>query len=140
MYYIYICIVTYAGVWLHSSSQSTHCERSSERLLVRNPWSKKWDPLCLAGANWNAEWENLKCEQLEREMRCHWLRQEGSQVGKEIPEEGWRAHRPKRCTDINKDEDNSPKNRNTTRRWMFHRGNDMHENKRVGKGKFREEK
>ena len=33
---------------------------------------------------------------------------------KEIPEEGWRAHRPKRCTDINKDEDNSPKNRNTT--------------------------
>ena len=32
----------------------------------------------------------------------------------EIPEEGRRAHRPKRCTDINKDEDNSPRNRNTT--------------------------
>ena len=42
------------------------------------------------------------------------LRQEGSRVRKEIPEEGRRAHRPKHCTDINKDEDNSPKNRNTT--------------------------
>ena len=32
-----------------------------------------------------------------------WLRQEGSRI------------RPKRCTDINKDEDNSPKNRYTTK-------------------------
>ena len=30
------------------------------------------------------------------------LRQEGSRVRKEIPEEGRRAHRPKPCTDINK--------------------------------------
>ena len=43
------------------------------------------------------------------------LRQEGSRIRKEIPEEGRRAHRPKRCTDINEDEDNSPKNRNTTK-------------------------
>ena len=43
------------------------------------------------------------------------LRQEGTRVRKEIPEEGRRAHRPKRCTDMNKDEDNSPKNRNTTK-------------------------
>ena len=42
------------------------------------------------------------------------LRQEGTRVRKEIPEEGRRVHRPKRCTDINKYEDNSPKNRNTT--------------------------
>ena len=32
-----------------------------------------------------------------------------------IPEEGLRAHGPKCCTDINKDEDNSPKNRNITK-------------------------
>ena len=43
------------------------------------------------------------------------LRQEGSRVRKEIPEEGRRAHRPKRLTDMNKDEVNSPKNRNTTK-------------------------
>ena len=42
------------------------------------------------------------------------LQQGGSQVRKEIPEEGRRAHRPKCCKDINKDEDKSPKNRNTT--------------------------
>ena len=42
------------------------------------------------------------------------LQQEGSQVQKEIPEEGWRAHQPKHCADINKDEDNSLKNHNTT--------------------------
>ena len=42
------------------------------------------------------------------------LRQEGSRVREEIPEEGRRVHRLKRCTDINKDEDNSPKNHNTT--------------------------
>ena len=48
------------------------------------------------------------------------LRQEGSRVRKEIPEEGRRAHRPKRCTDINKNEDNSPKIRNTTKYiWTF---------------------
>ena len=38
------------------------------------------------------------------------LRQEGSQVREEIPEECQRAYRPKRCTDNNKDEDNSPNN------------------------------
>ena len=40
--------------------------------------------------------------------------QEGSRVRKEIAEEGRRAHRPKRCIDMNKDEDNSSKNRYTT--------------------------
>ena len=34
---------------------------------------------------------------------------------KEIPEEGWRAYRPKRCTDNNEDEDNSPNNADNTR-------------------------
>ena len=43
------------------------------------------------------------------------LQQEGSRVGKEIHEEGQRAHRSKRCTDINKDEDNSLKDHNTTK-------------------------
>ena len=55
------------------------------------------------------------------------LRQEGSRVRKEGPrvlessrarqeihEEGRRAHQPKRCTDNNKDEDNSPNNPNNT--------------------------
>ena len=42
------------------------------------------------------------------------LRPEGSRVRKEIPEDGRRAHQSKRCTDINKEEDNSLKNRNTT--------------------------
>ena len=37
---------------------------------------------------------------------------EGSRVQQEIPEEGRRAHRPKRCTDDNKDEDNCPNNPN----------------------------
>ena len=39
---------------------------------------------------------------------------EGSQVRQEIPEEGQRAHRPKRCTDNNEDEDNSLNNTNNT--------------------------
>ena len=39
---------------------------------------------------------------------------EGSRVQQEIPEEGWRAHRPKRCTDNNEDEDNSPNNADNT--------------------------
>ena len=40
------------------------------------------------------------------------LLQEGFCVRQEIPEEGWRAHRPKRCTDNNEDEDNSLNNTN----------------------------
>ena len=36
----------------------------------------------------------------------------GSQVEQEIPEEGRRSHRLKRCTDNNEDEDNSPNNTN----------------------------
>ena len=40
--------------------------------------------------------------------------QEGSRVGQEIPEEGRRAHRPKRCTDNNEEEDNSSNNTNNT--------------------------
>ena len=40
------------------------------------------------------------------------LLQEGSCVRQEIPEEGRRAHRPKRCTDNNEDEDNSLNNTN----------------------------
>ena len=31
-----------------------------------------------------------------------------------IPEEGRRAHRPKRCTDNNEDDDNTPNNTNNT--------------------------
>ena len=48
------------------------------------------------------------------------IRQEGSRVRKgsrvqqEIPEEGWRAHWLKRCTDYNEDEDNSPNNTDNT--------------------------
>ena len=55
------------------------------------------------------------------------LRQEGSRVQKEgsrvrgssrvrqeIPEEGRRAYRSKRCTDNNEDEDNSPNNADNT--------------------------
>ena len=38
------------------------------------------------------------------------LLQEGSCVRQEIPEEGRRAHRLKRCTDKNEDEDNSLNN------------------------------
>ena len=37
---------------------------------------------------------------------------EGSRVQQKIPEIGRRAHRPKRYTDNNEDEDNSPKNPN----------------------------
>ena len=33
----------------------------------------------------------------------------GSRVRQEIPEEGWRTYRLKRCKCNNKDEDNSPK-------------------------------
>ena len=40
------------------------------------------------------------------------LLQEGSCVRQEIPEEGRRAHRLKRCTDNNEDEDNSLNNTN----------------------------
>ena len=40
--------------------------------------------------------------------------QEGSRVRQEIPEEGRSAHRPKRCTDNNEDEDNSPNNADNT--------------------------
>ena len=39
---------------------------------------------------------------------------EGSRARQEIPEEGRRAYRPKRCTDNNKDEDNSPNNADYT--------------------------
>ena len=42
------------------------------------------------------------------------VRKEVSEVRQEIPEEGWKAHRPKRCTDNNEDEDNSPNNTNNT--------------------------
>ena len=37
-------------------------------------------------------------------------RKEGFRVRQEIPEEGRRAHRLKRCTDNNEDEDNRPNN------------------------------
>ena len=40
--------------------------------------------------------------------------QKGSCVRQEIPEEGRRAHRPKRCRDNNEDEVNSPNNTNNT--------------------------
>ena len=33
---------------------------------------------------------------------------------KKVPEESRRAHQPKRCTDNNEDEDNSPNNPNNT--------------------------
>ena len=36
----------------------------------------------------------------------------GSRIRQETPEEGRRAHRPKRCVDNNKDEDNSLNNQN----------------------------
>ena len=39
---------------------------------------------------------------------------EGSRVRQEIPEECRSTHRPKRCTDNNEDEDNSPNNPNNT--------------------------
>ena len=38
------------------------------------------------------------------------VRKEGSRVRQKIPEEGRRAYRPKRCTDNNEDENNSPNN------------------------------
>ena len=38
-----------------------------------------------------------------------------SQVRQEIPEEGRRAYQPKRCTDNNEDEDNSPNNTDKTK-------------------------
>ena len=47
------------------------------------------------------------------------LRQEGSRVQQEIPEEGRRAHRPKRCTDNNEDGDNSPNNTDNTNSNLF---------------------
>ena len=47
------------------------------------------------------------------------LRQKGSRVRKEIPEEGRRAHWSKRFTDINKDEDNCLKNCNTTYIYIY---------------------
>ena len=40
--------------------------------------------------------------------------QDSSRVQQEIPEESRRLHRPKRCTDNNKDEDNSPNNTDNT--------------------------
>ena len=43
------------------------------------------------------------------------LLQEGSCVRKEIPEEGRGAHRSKRCTDNNEDEDNNPNNADNTK-------------------------
>ena len=42
------------------------------------------------------------------------FRQEGSRVRQEIPEEDRRAHRPKRCTDNNEDDDNSLNNADNT--------------------------
>ena len=41
---------------------------------------------------------------------------EGSRARQEIPEEGRRTHRPKRCIDNNEDEDNSPNNTNNTKK------------------------
>ena len=38
------------------------------------------------------------------------VRKEGSRLREEIPEEGRRVYRPKRFTDNNEDEDNSPNN------------------------------
>ena len=43
------------------------------------------------------------------------VRTEASQVRLEIPEEGRRAYRLKRCTDNNEDEDNSPNNADNTK-------------------------
>ena len=45
---------------------------------------------------------------------CSRVRQEGSRVQEEIPEEDRRAYRPKRCTDNNEDEYNSPNNADNT--------------------------
>ena len=42
------------------------------------------------------------------------LLQEGSWVRREISEKGRRAYRPKRCTDNDEDEDNSPNNADNT--------------------------
>ena len=44
---------------------------------------------------------------------------EFTRVRQEIPEEGRRAHRPKRCTDDNEDEDNSPNNVDNTDSVIF---------------------
>ena len=53
-------------------------------------------------------------KELGSKFRDGSLLQEGSCVRQEIPEEGRRAHRPKRCTDNNEDEDNSPNNADNT--------------------------
>ena len=42
------------------------------------------------------------------------VRKEGSRVRQEIPEEGRRAYRPKRCIDNNEGEYNSPNNADNT--------------------------
>ena len=42
------------------------------------------------------------------------VKKDGSQVRQEISEEGWKAHRAKRYTDKNEDEDNSPNNADNT--------------------------
>ena len=47
------------------------------------------------------------------------VRKEGSRVRQEIPEEGRRAYRLKRCTDSNEDEDNSPNNADNTNPKLF---------------------
>ena len=49
---------------------------------------------------------------LGSKFRDGYLLQEGSCVRQEISEEGRRAHRPKRCTDNNEDENNSLNNTN----------------------------
>ena len=43
----------------------------------------------------------------------------GSRVRQEITEEGQRAHRPKRYTDNNEDEDNSPNNADNSARFVY---------------------
>ena len=45
---------------------------------------------------------------------CYYCRWSGLNLQTKTTEEGRRAHRPKRCTDNNKDEDNSPINPNNT--------------------------
>ena len=57
---------------------------------------------------------------------------EGSRVRQEIPEEGRRAHWPKRCTDNNEDEDNSPNNtNNTNHQALYQKFRDIKENVRM---------
>ncbi len=50
----------------------------------------------------------------ERSSKFH----EGSRV-RQIPEEGQRTYRPKRCGNNNKDEDNSPKTLNNVNSVFF---------------------